>query len=135
MILAVFQCGLQPVEKRVLRFLQFFARFRNREEPDPVDLWKAPEIPRSWRPFEVEGVAAKRLRFVPITRECPGVDNLSARLPDRAEFNEIAAGLDPGFLFELADRRREQVFPGFDLSFGNAPVAIVLVLKEGSAEM
>jgi len=63
------------------------------------------------------------------------VDNLSARLPDRAEFDEIAAGPDPGFFLELADRRREQVFAGFDLAFGNAPVAVVLVLEEGSAGM
>src|SRR2546430_7086000 len=130
-----FQHTLQPVKKRMLRFLQLFARFRHREEPDTINLREALNASRSWRPFEFEGVALQRLRPVPITRERPGVDDLSALLFDGAEFDELAARRDPGFLFELANRGRERVFAGFNLPFRNAPIAVVLAREKRPTRM
>src|SRR5256886_9931105 len=121
-----FQHTLQPVKKRMLRFLQLFARLRHREEPDTINLREALNSSRPWRPFEFEGVALQRLRPVPITFERPGVDDLSALLFDGAEFDELAAGRDAGFLFEFANRGREQGFAGLNLAFLKAPVASVL---------
>src|SRR5437660_11230992 len=104
----------------MLRFLQLLARLRHREEPDTINFREALNASRSWRPFEFEGVALQRLRPVPITRERPGVDDLSALLFDGAEFDELAARRAAGFLCELANRGRQQAFVGCNLPFRHA---------------
>src|SRR5262249_24065743 len=63
------------------------------------------------------------------------MNDLSTFLNDRTQFDEITPGLEPGLLFKLANRGREQVFIRINLAFRNAPISLVLVFEQRPAGM
>ena len=105
-----------------------------REPGGAVDLGERLSPARTRRPFDLEGVAHDR-SGIAVGLERPGVHQLAARLPARAERDEFARGHDAGLLLELAPRGRERVLVGRELALRDRPRAKVALGPERAAGM
>src|SRR5687767_7201694 len=125
----------QSIQKRNLSLLQLEARVFNRKEAHFVDLGKGLELAGTDRPLGAEGIAGVIVPLGRLALAGPGVDDLAAFLPDRAEFDERPRGSEANFFGELALCGEEEVFVRVGFAFGDGPMAIVLAREERAAGM
>src|SRR5690606_20383637 len=124
----------QLVDEPNLARDQLLLRDLEREPGGAVDLGERLLPARARRPLHDEGVAHDRVRIA-VALERPGVHHLAARLPARAERDELALGHDPGLLGELPLRRRERVLARRELALGDRPGAAVALGPERPARV
>ena len=75
------------------------------------------------------------LLLVRLALDGPGVDDLAALLLDRRQSSEGSSWRDAGFLLELPLGGFEPVLTRYDLTLGNRPSAVILVLEKWTTGM
>jgi len=116
----------KTIQEWSLGGFQFASGFVKLKELGPIDLGKFADDAGAGRPFEVERVAVEVAGQVDIPLASPGVDDFPAFLADGSQGGKGALGLETDFLGEFALGGHEQIFPGANLPFGNAPMIFVL---------
>lgn len=126
----------QAVEEWDLRFLEFKAGFREFEKAGLVDFGKGLEPSAFRRPLGLKGIALVLMAFGQVAFERPAMNDLATFLLDGAERDEsFGPGSDPDFFGELAFGSEQQIIFAVWFTFGNGPVALVLLRKEWPSRM
>jgi hypothetical protein len=101
----------------------------------PVDFGKALPSTASWRPFNIEGIAAQRRRVkMALSGECDdALPSSLSNLPQGLERTNRRAMAE--FLGKLAPRDQLRSIRGIDFALRNGPSAIILLVPEGTAGM
>jgi len=126
--------GGQVVEESLLLFANVSAGVVDSEPLAAVDFGDLDAAFGARRPFDLAGVA-DQLRRVAISLKGPCGGDLAALLPDRAEIEELAAGLEAGLFLELAAGGVERMFVVVIFALGNRPCALVFLRPERAAGM
>src|SRR5439155_7914563 len=125
----------QPVEERRLGGEEPLARLVEPEPGRPVDLRELLRPARARRPFELERVAAHRLR-VEVALRRPGPDELATALAHLPQLDQRSLGqLGAGLLGELAPGANQRRLVVAVLALGDRPGAEVLARPERPARM
>ncbi len=124
----------EHVEEWLLAFEDAPARLLNRKPASPIDFGKVDLATGARRPLHL-AVIADHLCRIAIAFKGPGRDDLSARLPDRTEFEKVPVHRKARFFLEFAPGCFDRELPIGIFSLWDRPCARIFLGPEWTAGM